>query len=202
MKQQHTKFSTAELAKAGVIAALYTALTVLVYPLAFGGMQVRLSEMLTVLPAYMPSAVPGLTVGCFLSNLIGLSMGANPAGAWDLLFGTDIFPKEIFATETASYYKHINAYGMPLDNRETYTKSDWLVWSATLCDDPAYFKAMVEPLWEAYNVSESRVPLTDWYDTVTALQICWDDSVSSGKIGFQNRTVQGGIFIKLLMPQR
>ncbi|MBQ3140500.1 MAG: DUF4965 domain-containing protein, partial [Clostridia bacterium] len=95
---------------------------------------------------------------------------------WDLLFGTDIFPKEIFATETASYYKHINAYGMPLDNRETYTKSDWLVWSATLCDDPAYFKAMVEPLWEAYNASESRVPLTDWYDTVTALQICWDDS--------------------------
>ncbi len=88
MKQQHTKFSAVELAKAGVIAALYTALTVLVYPLAFGGMQVRLSEMLTVLPAYMPSAVPGLTVGCFLSNLIGLSMGANPAGAWDLLFGT------------------------------------------------------------------------------------------------------------------
>lgn len=88
MKQQNTKSSVVELTKAGVIAALYTALTVLVYPLSFGGMQVRLSEMLTVLPVYMPSAVSGLTVGCFLSNLIGLSMGANPAGAWDLLFGT------------------------------------------------------------------------------------------------------------------
>lgn len=88
MKQQNTKFSVVELAKAGVIAALYTAMTVLVYPLSFGGMQVRLSEMLTILPVYMPSAVSGLTVGCFLSNLIGLSMGANPAGALDLVFGT------------------------------------------------------------------------------------------------------------------
>lgn len=87
MNQQH-KRPVLELTKAGVIAALYTALTVLVYPLAFGGMQVRVSEILTVLPVYLPSAVPGLTVGCFLSNLIGLSMGANPAGAWDLLFGT------------------------------------------------------------------------------------------------------------------
>ncbi len=85
---QKNPFSALALAKAGVIAALYTALTVLVYPLSFGGMQVRISEMLTILPAYLPSAVPGLTVGCFLSNLIGLSMGANPAGAWDLLFGT------------------------------------------------------------------------------------------------------------------
>ena len=44
--------------------------------------------MLTILPVYTPAAIPGLTVGCFLSNLIGLSSGANPAGAWDLLFGT------------------------------------------------------------------------------------------------------------------
>lgn len=86
MKQQKT--ATVELAKAGVIAAIYTALTVLLAPLSFGAVQVRFSEILTILPVYMPAAVPGLTVGCFLSNLIGLSMGANPAGAWDLLFGT------------------------------------------------------------------------------------------------------------------
>ena len=75
------------LAEIGVIAALYTALT-LVNPLAFGPIQCRVSEALTILPVFSPAAIPGLTLGCFLSNLIGLSMGANVAGAWDLLLGT------------------------------------------------------------------------------------------------------------------
>lgn len=79
---------TVSLAQAGMIAAIYTALTLLIQPLSFGAVQFRVSELLTVLPVYWPSAIPGLTVGCFLSNLIGLSMGANPAGGWDLLFGT------------------------------------------------------------------------------------------------------------------
>lgn len=88
MKSEKQSLSAVELAKAGVIAAVYTALTLLLSPFSFGAVQVRLSEMLTILPAYLPCAIPGLTVGCFLSNLIGLSMGANPAGAWDLLLGT------------------------------------------------------------------------------------------------------------------
>lgn len=85
MKQQQ---KTIFLAQSGVIAALYVALTVLLQPIGFGAVQCRVSEMLTILPIYTPAAVPGLAVGCFLSNLIGLSSGLNPAGAWDLLFGT------------------------------------------------------------------------------------------------------------------
>ena len=85
MKQQQ---KTILLAQSGVIAAAYVALTLLLQPICFGSVQCRLSEMLTILPVYTPAAVPGLTVGCFLSNLIGLSSGVNPAGAWDLLFGT------------------------------------------------------------------------------------------------------------------
>ena len=42
-------------------------------------------------------------------------------------------------------------------------------------------------MWDAFNLSKSRVPMTDWYSTVTAQQV-----------GFQNRSVQGGLFIKLL----
>ena len=84
MKQNRT----VKLAQAGLVAAVYTALTLLIQPLSFGMVQFRVSELLTVLPVYMPAAIPGLTVGCFLSNLIGLSTGANPAGGWDLLFGT------------------------------------------------------------------------------------------------------------------
>ena len=106
---------------------------------------------------------------------------------WDKLWGTGIMDKAVIASEFASYDKHINPYGMPLDNRETYTKSDWLVWTATLASERADFEAFIAPLWEAYNRSLSRVPLTDWYFTVTA-----------DMRGFQHRSVQGGLFIKLL----
>ncbi len=106
---------------------------------------------------------------------------------WDLLFGTEIFPKSFYQSETASNMRRFNPYGMPLDNRETYTKSDWLVWTATMCPDRDSFKAFVHPLWEAYHHSPSRVPMTDWYFTVSSLQR-----------GFQHRSVQGGLYIKLL----
>ena len=106
---------------------------------------------------------------------------------WDKLFGTEIFPAEVLSSELFTNFKHINAYGMPLDNRSDYTKSDWLVWTATLLRDEDDFERFIEPLWQAYHHTESRVPLTDWYFTTTAKQR-----------GFQNRTVQGGLFIKLL----
>lgn len=106
---------------------------------------------------------------------------------WDKLFGTGIADLTVIAAEAASYLRRQNAYGLPLDSRRTYTKSDWLVWCACLQPDRDSFEAMIEPLWNAYNRSDSRVPLTDWYDTVTARQCA-----------FQNRTVQGGLYMKLL----
>ena len=80
----HLRFLTVT----GVIAGLYTALTLLLAPFSFGIVQCRLSEALTILAAYHPAGVAGLTVGCALSNLVGLSMGANVAGALDILLGT------------------------------------------------------------------------------------------------------------------
>ena len=71
------------LTAAALIAALYTALTLIVAPLSFGPVQIRLSEALTV-----PPAVWGLSLGCFLSNLIGFLMGANPLGLIDSAIGT------------------------------------------------------------------------------------------------------------------
>lgn len=106
---------------------------------------------------------------------------------WDKLFGTGIFPREVIESETASNFCHFNAYGMPLDNRAKYTKSDWLVWTAALTASRDTFMRYVEPLWNAYHNSRSRVPMTDWYDTVTG-----------DMVGFRHRTVQGGLFIKLL----
>lgn len=76
------------LTETGLIAGLYAALTLVLAPLSFGGVQCRASEMLTILAAYTPAAIPGLTVGCIISNVVGLSMGANVAGALDILLGT------------------------------------------------------------------------------------------------------------------
>ena len=59
--------------QAALIAALYTALTLMFIPLSFGHniFQIRISEALTVLPALVPSSIPGLFIGCLISNLIG-----------------------------------------------------------------------------------------------------------------------------------
>lgn len=72
------------LAMAGVIAALYAVLTLAAAALnlAYGPVQFRFSEALTVLPVLTPAAVPGLALGCFLSNL------ASPLGVVDWVFGT------------------------------------------------------------------------------------------------------------------
>ncbi len=72
------------LVQAGAIAALYVVLTVFVsaFNLASGAIQVRLSEALCILPCFTLSAVPGLTVGCFLANLF------TGAPVWDVIFGT------------------------------------------------------------------------------------------------------------------
>lgn len=106
---------------------------------------------------------------------------------WDILFGTNVMDHGVIATEFASYSQHINHYGLPLDCRSTYTKSDWLIWTGTLADRREDFERFVAPLWENYNCSPSRVPCTDWYQTVTSV-----------RVGFQNRTVVGGHFMKLL----
>ncbi len=106
---------------------------------------------------------------------------------WDKLFGTKLMPADVFEGEVWSNRRYFKPYGMPLDNRADYTKSDWLVWTATLCKSKADFESYVAPLWEAYNAMPTRVPMTDWYFTTT-----------SAMRGFQHRSVIGGLFIKLM----
>lgn len=75
---------TLRLAQGAVIAAAYTVLTWLaaMANLAYGPVQFRFSEALTVLPIFTSAAVPGLTLGCLLSNLLSVN------GVYDLIFGT------------------------------------------------------------------------------------------------------------------
>ena len=68
-----------------LIAALYVAFSFIAYSFGLSGnavVQMRLSEMLTVLPAFMPAAIPGLAIGCLLTNLL------TGCAVWDVIFGT------------------------------------------------------------------------------------------------------------------
>ena len=128
---------------------------------------------------------------------------------WDKLFGTNIMPADMLQSEVASYKKHFMPYGLPLDSRQPYTKSDWLTWTATLANDRDTFEEFIAPMWDAFNYSPSRVPMTDWYWTQNGEHKAYPSRtyVSTDPNGmiigaleksFRNRTVQGGLFIKLL----
>lgn len=68
--------------KASIIAAIYCVLTVMLEPISFGAVQCRVAEAMTILPLFMPEAVPGLFVGCIFANIFG---GLGPI---DIVFGS------------------------------------------------------------------------------------------------------------------
>ena len=107
--------------------------------------------------------------------------------AWDRILDLNLFPANIRRAEVDFYLKHLNEYGLPLDNRQDYTKLDWELWTATLTDNPSQFQAFVTPIGKWMNETSARVPLTDWYDTRTGKMMA-----------FQARSVVGGVFIKAL----
>ena len=110
---------------------------------------------------------------------------------WDKLFGMNIFPEEIADKEMAYYQtKLTNPYGLPLDSRRTYTKSDWIIWTACLTDDMNDFNSLVSPVYKYANETTTRMPLCDWHET------------TDGKcVGFRARSVVGGYFMKMLKNQ-
>jgi uncharacterized membrane protein len=108
------KIKTKFLVQAGIIAAVYVVvLTILtlIFPFGFinfGIIQMRASEALTVLPYFTPAAIPGLFIGCLISNVIGVATGA--AGAIDIVVGS----VATLLAAIASYKLRSNKWLVPL----------------------------------------------------------------------------------------
>ncbi|MFH0760059.1 MAG: DUF4965 domain-containing protein [Bacteroidota bacterium] len=106
---------------------------------------------------------------------------------WDKLLNFNLFAKEVIQKEI-DFYKKVQApYGLPLDNRERWTKTDWILWTATMAEKRSDFDALFSPVFNFVNATPQRVPVTDWYVVDNAYLE-----------GFQARPVIGGLFIKLL----
>jgi hypothetical protein len=106
---------------------------------------------------------------------------------WNKILKLNIFP-EVVAEKEVAYYltKQLN-YGLPLDSRKTYTKSDWVIWTATLADNTETFKKLTDPIWKYCNETQTRMPVSDWHETT-----------DGRSVGFRARSVVGGYFMKML----
>ena len=89
--------------------------------------------------------------------------------------------------EIAYYFSKENLYGIPLDSRLETSKTDWLIWTATISEDNKVLEKVIDYLFSFLRETKDRYPFPDWYNVKTAFAEM-----------FRNRTVQGGLFMPLL----
>lgn len=107
--------------------------------------------------------------------------------AFDKIFKLGLFPQSLLEKEIDYCLTKSAEYGIPLDSRKGYTKSDWLLWAASLTDNLGKQKRVISPIYKFLIESPDRVPFSDWYETVDGKHHC-----------FIARSVQGGCFILLM----
>lgn len=119
----------------------------------------------------------------------------NLPGSWSLkynlmyqkLLGFELFPQNVFDSEEMYYQTKMNEYGVPLDDRADFTKSDWMMWVAAM-GNQEQFQLLVDKLYLFATSTPDRVPFTDWYYT------------STGKRkGFIARPVMGGLYARAML---
>ena len=106
---------------------------------------------------------------------------------WDKLWKCNLFSEKVYQKELAYYEKKIDTYGTPLDSRSTLTKSDWILWCASMTEDREQAIRLIKPIVNFLENSRGRVPFSDLYHVDTGIFK-----------EFMARSVQGGIFMPML----
>lgn len=106
---------------------------------------------------------------------------------WDKVWSSNLFSDEVYEKELAYYIKMADKYGTPLDNRASYTKSDWILWCATMAKDKSQAEQLIRPIADYLENTSDRIPFGDWYDVKSGLHY-----------HFKARSVQGGIFMPMM----
>lgn len=109
---------------------------------------------------------------------------------WDKMLGIHAFPEAVAAKELAFYRTRQLPFGLPLDSRKTYTKSDWILWTASMSPTKEGFETFMDPVYKFATETPDRVPMSDWYEATDGHQV-----------GFQARSVVGGFYMRLLEQQ-
>ena len=110
---------------------------------------------------------------------------------WDRILGFGLFPKEVAEREMAAYRKVAHPFGLALDSRKTWTKTDWEFWSAALTGKRADLDFITGLVWRYANETPDRNPFPDWY---------WANNARVR--GFLGRSVIGGIFMPVLADRK
>lgn len=105
------KTDTLAFVRIAMIAAVYTVVSLALAPVSYGNIQVRIAEALTILPLLYKPSIYGVTLGCFLTNLLGAFMGVNPTGFIDAIIGT---LATFLAAECTYMLKDKTVKGFPL----------------------------------------------------------------------------------------
>lgn len=125
-----------------------------------------------------------------------LTLSYGNSSSWGLsynlyaekLLGTKLFPDSVYQMQSAWYPTVARDYGVPLDTRHTYTKSDWSIWTAGIATSTTTRDLFISSVYKYASDGKSSQPLGDWYETV-------DGSVE----GFRARPVVGGHLALLLV---
>lgn len=109
---------------------------------------------------------------------------------WDKLLQFNLFSKDLYKAEIEVYHTKINKYGVPLDYRKAFTKTDWMMWASALDDGEETTKVLAKAIRKFLAETVDKVCFSDWIDT---------DAPTHHE--FNHRTVQGGLWLPILMKK-
>ncbi|KAH7914231.1 hypothetical protein BJ138DRAFT_452039 [Hygrophoropsis aurantiaca] len=141
--------------------------------------------------AIVASYVPQILAYATAKDGLHLDLSYGNDSSWglsynmyaDKLLGTNVFDQSVYEMQTAWYGTVVLPYGVPLDTRHTYTKSDWQMWTAAMMTNDTMRDILISSVYKYAADGESNQPLGDWYEAT-------DGSVE----GFRARPVVGGHF--------